>query len=306
MRTPTLLLVLSLASLVLSGCLEADEKVTLKADGSGTIRGTYVADMPKFKELIDMAKMLAPQQPGAPELGDVLPNPFHRSWFERSAKGVKGLDITGGETQEKNDKRTTTVEAAFTSLEAAAKGGAFFASSVTLKPYKPKSDKKGAARKPVTTGEGGGDGGDGDDGADRPKAWKLTLEEAYLQTMGGFEPQQILPAFEQQLTGATIKRTITFPAKVIETNGKLAEDGLTVTWTVTYDDIIEGKDLSMIAVFENTEAMKLESFSYAPDILTLMPRFTEVPPGLKAKPKDEPKDDAPKKAPTTDEPKEDK
>lgn len=302
MRTLTPLLIPVLILPLLAGCLEADEKVTLKADGSGTIRGTYVADMPKFKELIDMAKMLAPQQPGAPELGEALPNPFHRSWFERSAKGVKGLAITGGATNEKDGKRTTTIEARFTSLEAAAKGGAFFASSITLAAYEPKDAKKDAAKPPVTTGDGG-EGDDGGEGAERPKAWKLTLEEAYLQTMGGFEPQQILPAFEQQLSGATISRSFTLPGKVIETNGKLGEDGRSVRWTVTYDDIIEGKDLSMVVVFENADGMNLKAFSYAPDVFTLMPRFTDAPPGTKAAAPKGAEDD---KAPTTPEPKEDK
>ncbi len=287
MRLLAVLLMVPVLFLGLGGCLEVKEAVVLKADGSGVLTGVYTGDLKKLKELIDMVKMLYPQQAGAEPRPDVLPNPFDRSWFEQSAKPVKGVSVTHGTTEESDGIRMSTIRTTFTSLQAAARGGAFFASTVKLEPYKgkrvpgPRSDPKA----PVTTGgdekAGGEAEGTDDDAVDRPKAWKLTLTEAYLRTMGGMEPKQVLPAFEAQLSTAQISRTFTLPAKVIETNGTLADDGRTVTWSVNYKKIIAGDDITMVVVFENTAEMKLEAFSHDPDVLTLMPRFTEPPPSAR-------------------------
>lgn len=276
MRRTSIWIMACLTLTLFGGCLESKETVVLKADGSGTISGSYVADLGKLRELIDMARMLFPQEAEGVEVPDALPNPFAKSWFDKAAGKVKGLTIKKATTVEKDGIRTSALGADFTTLEAAAKGGAFFASTVRLEAVKEPAPKD-APKKPVTTG-GGGDGGDGDDGADRPKAWKLTLSEAWLSSMGGFEPSQILPGFEGQLEKLSITRTFKAPSKVLSTNGKLAEDGKTVTWTITYKKIIDGKDLTMEAVFENTAEMKLKPFAYNPDIMSLTPRFTQQPP----------------------------
>ncbi len=57
MRAPLLIACLTTLVLTLPGCLKSEEAVTLKADGSGTIEGTYVADLAKLRALLETARM---------------------------------------------------------------------------------------------------------------------------------------------------------------------------------------------------------------------------------------------------------
>ncbi len=276
---PRIALVLAFCALLTTGCLTHKDHVTLKADGSGTFVAVYMVDMAKGKELINTAMTLfgggggGGEMPSAEEMA--LVNPYAPVWFREAGKGVDGYSVTGATEVATETTRANVMSASFTSLEAAAKGGAFFAASVTLS----KVDK--SERLPNG-------------------AWKLVFREALAgggEALGGMDPAQMLPMFEAQLSGFSVKRAVTLPCAILETNGKASADKMTVEWTVNYDKILEGKDLEMTVVFEAKEEVKLKPFKFSPDIMALVPRFTQPPPGAKAEAKPEPKKE--EAAPTT-------
>lgn len=305
----------------LAGCLKAKDHVTLNKDGSGTIVSSYEVDLTKARALLTTVAMLMGQ--GDPEQiakmkDEHLMNFEHPNWFRQKAGEVEGYDVQSATQQivpVKDDdkdgpkKRVSGVEASFTSLAAAAQAQAFPIMSVSLSRVE-KSEKL-------------------------PKgAWKLVVKDMVssidpAQTQG-MDPAQMLPMFEEQLKTLNSTFTFTIPGKIIETNGKQAEDGCTASLKVDYDTMLSGKSVGLTIVFSAAEGAKLTPFTHSPDLMALMPRLQQKPPVLakekpttggaaeagkgpavkegekpaegEAKP-DEPKKDAPAKdAPAKDEP----
>jgi hypothetical protein len=256
MRTATTSVLAALLCLPLAACLETKEEFVLAADGSGTIKQKYVADLKATKQLLEGAMMFFGDPSTGGAIPDPLPNPVAPAWLRADAKGVEGYTLSKVEETTADDKRTTVVEAKFTCLEVAAKAGAFFTSSVSLQKT-----------------EAG--------------AWKLSLRDAWSKAkeaggggdpMANFDVTSVLPVFEEQLKTLRLERSFTLPGKILETNGKKSEDGKTVSWVVDYAKIVAGKDLEMTVVFEGGEGVTLAPFEHKRDLRSLFPRVTESPP----------------------------
>ncbi len=271
MRTFVTLTALAVVALSFSACLDSKDEITLKKDGSGTIKSEYVVDL---KKAAGLYQTVASFGMAPPEIPDPLPNAFCKGWVDHLANKVEGFEITKTSEATKDKKRTNTIEAKFTTLEAAAKGGAFFTSIVELS----------------KTDEG----------------WKLSLKDSLLTRdpaeLGGIDPKQMLPMMENMLDTLSIKRYLALPTEVVSTNGKKGEDGKSVKWTVDYDSIVEGEEIEMVVVFKDAEDLKLKPFKFTPSDEELQVRFTQDPPKPKVVTGDGEKKDDPEKK---DEPKKD-
>ncbi len=307
MRRLFVLALAALLALPLIGCNKSKDVITIKEDGSGTIVSSYVIQLDKMRELMGMYDSFQGKDPAesANLKPEDVPNAVSPIWFKKAAAKAKGYEITSAKESVEKDLRTTTIEAKFTTLEAAAKGGAFFSSAVTLSRVE-KSEKA-------------------------PKgAWKLTLKNSLSgadpQAMGGMDPTTVLTMVQEQVKTLDIKVVLTLPTKILEHNGVKAEDKNEISWNVTYDKILEGsKDLSMSVVFEASDKLKLKPFTHAPDAQMLTKRAMQKPPMPKkveakkddtkkgppdakpgTNPEEVPKSDAPKAdAPKSDTPKTD-
>jgi len=269
------ILVPVLLVLPLAGCLQSKDTITIRKDGSGTIVSSYSVELGKLRDLMSMYAMMSGEDPEkVAKIPDAdLPNGVAPAWFKNGAAETEGYAIEDAKESIADGKRVTTVSATFDSLEAAAKGGAFFASTVTLSKVD-KSEK-------VPNG-----------------AWKFTVKNALsgggqADAMGGMDPAQMLPMVEEQLKSLSIKLGLAVPTKVLEHNGEQAEGKNEVTWNVTYDKILEGKDVTMSIVFEASDDLKLKAFTYTPDMMALARRAMRKPPAPKKA--DEKKADEPKK-----------
>ena len=286
----TLALVAVLLVLPLAGCLQSKDAVVINKDGSGTITSSYVTELSHLRDLMGMYAMMQGEDPEAiAKIDDAdLPNAAAPAWFRAGAAMAKGYEITAAQESIEDSKRTTTISARFASLEAAARGGAFFASTVTLSRVE-KSEKA-------------------------PKgAWKLTMRNALSgggqsDAMGGMDPATALTMVEAQLKSLSVKVSVTVPTKILDHNGAKAEKKNEVTWLVDYDKIVDGKtDVTMSIVFEPSDDLKLKPFTYAPDARALAKRAMNKPPkpskpaakkdGDEKKPADPKKDAKKDKAP---------
>lgn len=270
-----------LVTLPLLGCNKSKDVITITEDGSGTIVSSYVIQLDKMRELMGMYDSFQGKDPAesAKLKPDDVPNAVSPIWFKKAAAKAKGYEITSAKESVEKDLRTTTIKAKFTTLEAAAKGGAFFSSAVTLSRVE-KSEKA-------------------------PKgAWKLTLKNSLSgadpQAMGGMDPTTVLTMVQEQVKTLDITVVLTLPTKILEHNGTKAEDKNEISWNVTYDKILEGtKDLSMSVVFEASDELKLKPFTHAPDAQMLTKRAMQKPPMPK---KVEAKKDDTKKGPPDEKP----
>ena len=247
------LIPLALLAFLLSGCLESEEAFVLEADGSGTVHQSYTVDLRARLELAQLAAVLYGGSLAAEDLP--FANPVAPRWIEALARRTPGYELKSAKETEKDGKRTSVVEARFESLEAAAQGGAFFASAVSLEAV--------------------------DD-----TTWKLTLRDAWkgvstrrADELGGYDVAALVKGFKSQLEGLVLRRTFRLPTRVLSTNGELDEAGTRVTWSVDYAALSEGKDLVLTITFQNEEGLRLKPFRYKPDLRALMVRCLEAPPG---------------------------
>jgi len=279
MRRFIIVLFLALLILPLGGCLKSEARCTLRKDGSGTITSSYSVHLGRMRELLSSVLMMMnpdAAQKLATRKDEDLPNPLAANWLRLLAKDAEGYELTRIATETLDGERTTTVAASFQSLEAAARGGAFFTFGVSLSRVE-KSEK-------VPHG-----------------AWTLVLRDILLgaqsDEMGGMTASQMAPMFETQLKKLSLTNVVTLPTTILKTNGKKNEKGDTVTWTIDYEKVIAGKDVSMSVTFEAAEDLKLKAFSYAPNLDALVKRMRQSAPQPKLKP-----DDAPPKSKTDEAP----
>jgi hypothetical protein len=251
-----------LACLLLGACMESADTVVLNKDGSGTVASRYVVDQKKtddlLVQLIELARMMDPNMAGK-DMKKPEGDPLHPNWFKDLARRTEGYDVTRAEQTQVEGLRTTTVEATFKSLEAAARGQAFYAATVTLaRVEKSEQCPKGA--------------------------WRLTFDDlgavrALLPPQVDFEQARMaMQGFDAQLGMLDLRRTLTLPTPVLETNGAKSEDGRQVTWSVTFKSIVEGKPVTMEVVFEDAEGLTLTPFTYAPNVRELQRRMGAKPP----------------------------
>ncbi|MDJ0521663.1 MAG: hypothetical protein QNJ90_06260 [Planctomycetota bacterium] len=245
----------------LGGCLQSKDAVVINKDGSGTISSTYTTELQHLRDLMGLYASMQGEDPDAVQKipDGELPNAAAPAWFRAGAAATKGYDITNAEQTIEDGKRKTTINARFASLEAAARGGAFFASTVTLSRVE-KSEKA-------------------------PKgAWKLTMRNALsgggqADAMGGMDPATALQMVEAQLGSLSVKVSLSVPTKILDHNGTKHEKKNEVSWHVNYDKIVEGKtDVTMSIVFEPSDELKLKPFTYSPDARKLARRAMNKPP----------------------------
>jgi len=277
-RFACLALVLS-SVLFLGGCLESDEHVTLKKDGSGTIVATYVTDKAKLKVLLDTYKMMSPPQESDAEMAEGA-DALHPAWFKEAAKSAEGFTIDSSEYKDEDETRTTVIKASFTSLAEAAKGGAFFNATVKLEKidWPPKKAAEDEEKKEAGKDEEGS-GGDGEAGAEQPKkAWRLEIKPIVAGQVMGMPVRDAVTMFQPQLDSLKLERHITLPTEILSTTGTKSEDGKTVTQKIAYEDVTSGKSLDLEVVFADAEGLELEPVTFTPDLMALVPRATKAPP----------------------------
>lgn len=251
----------------LPGCLESNDNVVLRKDGTGVIVSRYTVDKAKTDEFVAqvvmMAQMMDPNMASQPA-PKIEGDPLHPNWFRELAKATEGYDVTKAEQTVEENRRTTTVQATFTSLEAAARGHAFYAAVVRLERIE-KTES-------CPTG-----------------SWRLTFDD--LGAVRGMLPEgmdfdqarQSMAMLEPQLGGLAITRAITLPTKVIKTNGAKGEDGMTVNWDITFEKMLGSEPLTMEVEFEDSEGLALKPFTFAPRMSELQRRAATPPPGTEKK-----------------------
>jgi hypothetical protein len=259
MRRLPLAFLLALLVLPLSGCVESTDTVTLKKDGSGTVVSVYETDLAKYRELqMTLAALgLANAEQVEKAKDEELFNMEHPAWARTFAAKAKGYTITKASQTIKDKKRSTTIEGAFTSLEEAARGGAFAVFNVELS----------EVEKSETVPNG---------------AWKFVISTPLAgnaDATGGMDMQQLLPSFEAQLNTLKTSFVLNLPSKILETNGKKEENGTSVSWTYTFDDLMDTEaDATMTVVFEAGEDVQLKAFKYETDVNALLQRASQMPP----------------------------
>ena len=187
------------------------------------------------------------------------PNPMAPGWLRAFAARSEGYEIVRAEDTVDKTVRTTTAEARFRSLEAAARGGAFYSATVALKRETRTSEDKGAKPREV---------------------WRLTLKDGITghPELGKLDPTAIVRLLEPQLASARAERVLRLPTRVIETNGTLSKDRRVVRWTRDYKQVVKEGQVLLEVVFESAPELKLEPFTYKPALAELLRRSIAFPP----------------------------
>ena len=258
-----------LAALALPGCMQNESKTTLLADGSGTTSETVTIDVAKTKQLIETVKMLGAMQGGSGAGGipadlDVekwLAATYGKEALETQLKEVPGVEVKSVTSDVKDGKRLATRDFAFASFDVLG-AAAFQTTTAELKKlddgaFSLEMDALGALR-PVLAMIGGDAAGGGG--------------------FGGFDPQTLMAMVVEAVGDFRVKRTFTLPGAVVETNGTKAEDGRTVTWSFSIEDIkTAGADPKnapgkMTVKFKG-DGVTLKPFKYAPTLEELTKRM---------------------------------
>jgi hypothetical protein len=240
---PALGLLLALA--LVPGCLEADSKTVLAKDGSGTYEQVSTLHMEKAaayqKMLLAKARSI-----GIPD-DETEENPFAALDAPALAKelgGRRGIsDATGATTEDADKKtRTYTLKLKFKSLLDLYEAGTIEDTTVSLVRL------------------------------EEEKAWKLTIAHLFD---GNDNDPPAGPALDQLLKVRrtllqsvkawwdmiAIRRTLTLPSKVMASNGRIAEDGKTVTWALSFQDLADPRKLRQEVTFADAEGLELEPFT---------------------------------------------
>ncbi len=261
-RLSAALLVLS--ALVLPGCLQREERVTLEPDGSGVVRVTATFE-PAALAALERRVLARLGTAEAPEPA-VGVQPIACGWVRAQARGVEGLTLVSCEERREEDGRlVVTSEARFLTLEAAARGGLFHAAEVAFE------------RRPK-------------------KRWRFTLREVWATSgpgaddaFGGVPAAQLRPTFEPDLAALRHELVITFPVPVTSTNAELSADRRTVTYRARGD---EAAPRGLEVELELSEEQTWPTFRHRPDLAALTRRLVLPAPEV-TPPAPPPADDAP-------------
>ena len=250
------LLLVLLALLVLPGCLRLRETIVLEADGSGTLRWEHEFDPAALRALLARVRASLGLDVAAADL-DPRVNPVAPEWLRLGAKGAKDLALEI-ETKALPDGRLRTeAESRFPSLEAAAGAGAFLGADVALE-RAPKDGWRLLVRDPWTP-----------------------LGPGSTTVFGGLDAKFVKERFGADLKVLSRSLRITFPTPVRLTNGRVAEDGRTVTWSAPAD---AETPQALMVEFVLPADTPWPTFRRRPDLAALTRRCLLPPPAPPAKP----------------------
>jgi hypothetical protein len=243
---------LLLAMLLLPGCLRLRETIVLEADGSGSLRWEHEFDLGALRVLLARAgSVLGLDPPGAPSIGPRV-NPVDPAWLRATAKPVKDVTLANVETKALPDGRVQTVaEGRFPSLEKAAQAGSFLGADVALE----RAAKDG---------------------------WRLVVRDPWTPlgpgsstVFGGLDATFVRERFGTDLKALSRSLRITFPGPIRLTNGRVAEDMRTVTWSAPADAAAPG---ALIVEFTLPAETPWGTFRRRPDLAALTRRCLLPPP----------------------------
>lgn len=287
-----LALLATFAALALPGCMQNETTTTLLADGSGTASDTVTVDIERTKQLVETAKMFGGMQGGGGGPGGLpadfdvekmLDATYGKAALEAQLKETPGVEVKSVTSELKDGKRVAKREFAFSGFDALG-AAAFQTMTAELKKNEDGSwtlemDALGAMR-PLLSMGGDASGGGG----------------------MGFDPQAMMGMVAEMVGDFRVKRTFTLPGTIVETNGKQAEDGKTVSWSFSIEDLktatgdpknAPGK----MSVKFKGDGLTLKPFKYAPTMADLAKRMQ--PPAAKpAAPTTPETPKAPEPAPT--------
>ncbi|MFO0932226.1 MAG: hypothetical protein U1E39_05900 [Planctomycetota bacterium] len=287
-----LALLATFAALALPGCMQNETSTTLLADGSGTASDTVTVDIERTKQLIETAKMFGGMQQGGGGAGGLpadfdvekmLDATYGKAALEAQLKETPGVEVKSVSSELKDGKRIAKREFAFSGFDALG-AAAFQTTTAELKKNDDGSwtlemDALGAMR-PLLSMGGDASGGGG----------------------MGFDPQAMMGMVAEMVGDFRVKRTFTLPGTIVETNGKQGEDGKTVSWSFSIEDLktatgdpknAPGK----MSVKFKGDGLTLKPFKYAPSMADLAKRMQ--PPAAKpAAPTTPETPKAPEPAPT--------
>ncbi len=230
------------ASLALAGCIKQSDDVTVTADGSGTYSETIVLDLAAMKGLEEALGGGPGAGKDAPGMGDVTTGPANDDPLEKLKKewkGIEGLEVTKATSEQKDGKTTVVVEAKFKTLEAYAR-----ATGMELNAdLKENDDGSWTLRfsSNAKQGEGAAAPGGKDDAAEMAKA--------------------MMPMLEPFMKDLEVTRKLTLPGTIVSTDGTKSEDGTSVTWKVTWEDLKKGGDFPAQTVTFKGDDLDLKPFS---------------------------------------------
>ena len=286
------------AALGLGGCVQASDDVTVKNDGSGSYTESMELDLNAMTEMrAAMKEMMSgfPGGPGGPgrppgagmDGGDKPPTPGDGATptepvkppeapklpedplekMKARWKDIPGLEVTKSTSEMKDGKATLHVEANFKTLEAYAQASGLDMGADLVKNEDGSYTLKFEGKFGMGRGPGRPDGAphDGPGMGEEPPAG---MDGAPPAGMDGDAPRgpggmdmgaRMKPLVEQFMKGLKLTRKLKLPGTVGETNGTKSEDGSTVTWTVTYEDILAGKVAPQAVTFKG-EGLDLKPF----------------------------------------------
>ncbi len=305
----------SLAALALAGCIQQDEKAKVEKDGSGTSTSVVKIDAAAMKQLKEMTAGFmkgfggipggeAPPAPGGPgmEGGPGMDGPPGMDGApgappdgtppapseDAQMKKIKdklakaGVELKDAKVETVDGNPRYSIEVAFKSIEAYAKSSLLPFSTELTKNEDGTYTLKFEMKRPgmggmgmggaVRPGAPGGDGAPGGAGGESPGA-PGGDGAGGMGGMGGMGAM-----FEPLLSGLEFKRTLTLPAAIRDTNGTKSEDGMTVSWTVTFKDVSAGEAVVQTVTFAG-EGIDWKPFKVKADRSLFSDRRSGAPDG---------------------------
>lgn len=236
------------SALALVGCIKETDDVTVAADGSGTYTETITVDLAAMKGIAEAMGGKPTEEKDDAAMEDGKPGADKEDPLEdlkAKWKDIPGLEVTKATSEEKDGKILVRVEAKFKTLEAYAR-----ATGIEMH-----ADLKKNA-----------------DGS-----WTLTFASddkqagtpgepgAAMDDPGAEMAKSMLPMLEPFMKDIEIVRKLTLPGTITETNGTKSEDGASVTWKVTWEEIKKGGNVPAQSVTFKGAGVELKPFSVKRD-----------------------------------------
>lgn len=237
-------IVVGCLALLLSGCFEVDSAARIDVTGGGRFTETVT---------IDLAALAAARKAFRERTADVgededalrldpfgVLDPKQRLAALRAAEGID--EVTSEEVEAPEGKRRYVLRGRFRDLRAYFERGPVDALEAAL--WSVRKDK-----------------------ALRLEAWSLyddkERDPASRRRLNEFR-RSLLAPFTKMLAGLEIRRSLVFPTPVLESNGTIAEDRRTVTWTLDAMQAADPASLRQVVVFQRSPQLKIATFGTQP------------------------------------------